>query len=370
MDNSFLQFSGKLTALNKFSYLNQLYKKKISILFFSFLILLLTYLALRTLLSDVYFTSDRQKVFDSLMIVILPFAVSILNVQVLRGLNKIITSELFRGIIRYGLLIILLVVLLYINKIDLAINVFIISIFLLAISSTIFVVNKLPNQKQKSTFGITNKDILKTSIPMSISFFALLIMQSFDIIILEKYFGFKMVAHYGIAVKLSMIIGIVLSSINTLIAPKISTLYYKKEYDNLKQLIKRSAYLNFFITTPLVILVAIFSDTLLSFFGEEYQVAKMALIIILSGQIFNAFCGSVGTYLNMTGRQKIHQKVLLMALILNVILNLIFIPKFEMMGAAFSTSISLVFWNITGAIIIYKKDKINSSIFRKFTVRK
>ena len=188
-------------------------------------------------------------------------------------------------------------------------------------------------------------------------------MQSFDIIILEHYYGFKTVAHYGIAVKVSLIVGIVLSSINTLIAPKISTLYFKKEFDALKHLITKSALLNFLITTPIIVLIIIFSEFLLELFGEDYVLAKYALIFILLSQAFNAICGSVGTYLNMTGRQKIHQKILLIALVLNIILNLIFIPIYGMVGAAVSTGISLVFWNITGVIIIMKKDKINSTIF-------
>ena len=194
-------------------------------------------------------------------------------------------------------------------------------------------------------------------------------MQSFDIIILERFYDFKVVAHYGIAIKISLIIGIVLASINTLIAPNISSLFYENKKEELNTLVRKATSLNFVITLPIIFFVSFFSEFFLEIFGEEYVVAKSALIIILAGQIFNAICGPVGTYLNMTGRQVVYQKVLLIALLLNLVLNLILIPKFGIIGSAASTSISLMFWNITGMLIIYRKDKINSSIFGKIIIK-
>ena len=87
------------------------------------------------------------------------------------------------------------------------------------------------------------------------------------------------------------------------------------------------------------------------------------MYIILIGQVINAFCGPVGLYLNMTGRQNLFQIVLLICLVINVIMNLILIPKYEMIGAAISTAASFTMWNLIGLYIALKKDKVNLSIF-------
>jgi O-antigen/teichoic acid export membrane protein len=60
----------------------------------------------------------------------------------------------------------------------------------------------------------------------------------------------------------------------------------------------------------------------------------------------------------MTGRQKIFQYILILAVVMNFLLNSFLIKQYNMNGAAISYSISMVFWNITAAIYIYKMDKI------------
>ena len=69
-------------------------------------------------------------------------------------------------------------------------------------------------------------EIIKVSFPMSFSLITLLMMQSFDIFILEKYWSFEKVAYYGAAVKITTGIGLILTTINAVIAPDISKLYF------------------------------------------------------------------------------------------------------------------------------------------------
>lgn len=370
MDNSFLQFVGKLRAQGQESYLKKLYKNKILITIVMVVGSLILYVALTYIFKD-FFSEDRKYIYNYIAITLLPFALFILNIQVLRGLNQLVVSELFRGVFRHGLLLLLILLAISYDKLDDIIVIFSISIYILGVVSTYQVWRSFPKIGNDliNYESISRKQILKTSIPMSISFFSLLIMQSFDIIILERFYDFKVVAHYGIAIKISLIIGIVLASINTLIAPNISSLFYENKKEELNTLVRKATSLNFVITLPIIFFVSFFSEFFLEIFGEEYVVAKSALIIILAGQIFNAICGPVGTYLNMTGRQVVYQKVLLIALLLNLVLNLILIPKFGIIGSAASTSISLMFWNITGMLIIYRKDKINSSIFGKIIIK-
>jgi len=62
--------------------------------------------------------------------------------------------------------------------------------------------------------------------------------------------------------------------------------------------------------------------------------------------------------MNMTGKQNVLQKVLLISFFINLILNWYLIPIYGIEGAAFSTSFSMIFWNITVVVYIYKKDKV------------
>ena len=71
--------------------------------------------------------------------------------------------------------------------------------------------------------------------------------------------------------------------------------------------------------------------------------------------MFSAICGSVGTLLQMSGNQKYFQNVLIAAAILNVALNNILIPNYQLLGAAIASLVSNVFWNILMVIYIKRK---------------
>ncbi len=368
MNTSFLQFSGRLDAKGEFNKIVALYKKKITLLSLMFVFFFGCYMLLSKLLVIPYF-QDEEVVFalNKVFIVLFPFTLTLLNLEVLRALDLLYTSESLRNIGRFGLLLIFVLALVYFNRIEYLLDAFIVSFIILAVYSSVIIMAKMRKLKaENNQINISYKEILKVSFPMSFSLISLLIMQSFDIYVLEKYFSFKTIAYYGIAIKISAVVGIILTSINATIAPQISKLFYENDFINLRGVIKKATVLNVVLSVPLILFLILFSDSILSFFGSNYILAKQALYIILFGQVINAFCGPVGLYLNMTGRQNLFQKVLLLALIINIIMNLILIPKYEMIGAAISTAFSFTMWNIVGLIIAYKKDKVNLSIFGFF----
>lgn len=86
--------------------------------------------------------------------------------------------------------------------------------------------------------------------------------------------------------------------------------------------------------------------------------AKEALVVLVLGQGLCAFFGSAPVYLNMTGRQRIFQRIVLGALVLNFLLNYWLIPSYGMLGAAIAFSVSALFWNLGTALFVYVKDGV------------
>jgi O-antigen/teichoic acid export membrane protein len=106
------------------------------------------------------------------------------------------------------------------------------------------------------------------------------------------------------------------------------------------------------------VLLSIFSGHILSLFGEEYIAAKQAFLILIIGQGICSAFGSSSVYLNMTGRQHIYQIILIIAVIINFVLNRLLIPVYGMTGAAIAFVSSSFFWNFVSAVVIYRKDKM------------
>ena len=201
-------------------------------------------------------------------------------------------------------------------------------------------------------------DIFKTSAPMALSAIAYFIMQSIDIIILSIYEGFDQIAYYSVSVKLAMVTTLALMSVNIVIAPRIAEIYEKQNLQDMQQLIKHSTRIIFFISLFVLSILFLFSQEILSLFGPDYIKANQALLFLLSAQFFNAVSGPGAIYLNMTGRQKTLNKILILGLIINISLNFYFIPVEGINGAAKATLVSLIIWNAITTLLVYSKDKI------------
>jgi O-antigen/teichoic acid export membrane protein len=160
---------------------------------------------------------------------------------------------------------------------------------------------------------------------------------------------------YHTAFKLSMFAAVALMSINSIASPKFAEMYASKNKEGLKKIVHQSTKMIFWVTLPLVVIFFSIPDFLLGLFGEEFKVGMFAFILLSCGKMISAFSGSVGNILQMTGNQNILARILFLGAIINVLLNLILIPKYGINGAAIASTISTVFWNITMVFAVKKK---------------
>lgn len=370
MGEAFLLFVGKMEAEGNQHHIKSIYKKNVITIFISFFIFLMIYLVLSRLININFFTQTNIRLFDKVFFVLFFSTMSLYNFQVIRGLRKLALSEFFRNIFRYGFLFLMLgIIILFDFDEDFVLNSFLIVFLITALLTTATIVWYLPKDTSRSESNdFTTKKILKISIPMSISFISLLTMQSFDTIMIEYYINIESVAFYTVAVKITFIVGIMQLTINSVIAPDISKNWYNNNKVELRGLINKAIKLNFIFTFPIILVLYFISDTFLLFLGENYIKSQTPLLILLIGQVLNSFCGPVGLYLNMTGRQNVLLKILMISTIVNIALNILIIPIYGITGAAISTSLSMALWNIVGVLYVYKEDNIaliiNRSIFR------
>jgi O-antigen/teichoic acid export membrane protein len=81
-------------------------------------------------------------------------------------------------------------------------------------------------------------------------------------------------------------------------------------------------------------------EFLLVYFGPEYATSAPLLQILLVGSIVFGINRVYGPVLQAIGEVKRQQATIVVALVLNIVLNLLFIPRFGILGAAVATTIS------------------------------
>lgn len=204
--------------------------------------------------------------------------------------------------------------------------------------------------KSKTTF----RELITISFPMFLTAVMQIVVLQTDVLMLSHMSTLEYVGIYSIVMKLALLSSFIITSINTIIAPKFSELYYNKNMDELKNISKKSTKLIFYTTLPITIVLIVFGEELLSIFGEKFMIGSFALILLASGQLVNAMAGSVGYFLNMTGHQKTLNKIVLLGGISNIILNILLIPNYGINGAALASMISMILWNLLASFYVKK----------------
>ena len=143
--------------------------------------------------------------------------------------------------------------------------------------------------------------------------------------------------------------------------PKLTALFEKNDYSEINKLVKYA--LNFILVLgiPSICGLEIIAPHLIVLAaGEEYIDAAPALRTLGMAMACSFIGGWIG---NMTfipaGKEKICLRVSIVSACINIILNLILIPRWGLYAAALTTFISELFGMICGFIFIDKRIKID-----------
>ena len=195
---------------------------------------------------------------------------------------------------------------------------------------------------------------LATSFPIFISTTVMIALLWADKLLLGIYVSEDNVGIYEISAKLAFLIGFNLEALNSILSPKISRAFAKGEIERMQADIGFTVRLSTGISILTLIGLILFSDLLLSFFGPEFARGKPVILIVCIGQMFNVLCGPVANIMQMTGYQSLLSRVIVIALVVNIGLNIWLIPTYGIIGAAWATTITYTFWNVSCAYLIKK----------------
>ncbi len=286
------------------------------------------------------------------------FSIHCINEQTFRGMKKISIFSFFQSTSKMMMTVILFLIFYYLLGINHNVGIYsyFSALLLVFISSTIFVFIKLRKGIREEL--IKPSVLLESSIPMMMSTSVLLLMSWADTLMLGIFCDESQVGIYNVAVKVAFLASFALTSINSISAPKISETYNNKDLPAFYKVVSQTTKTIFFSTIPLVAFVFIFPEFILNFFGKEFLSARVALLILVFSQLINTMSGSVGIILNMTGKEKIFRNILSIALVINVTLNLLLIPRFGIEGAAIASATSMIFWNLYSVYYVYREYNI------------
>lgn len=340
-------------------------KTSMGLLLFSALVGSFILYALSGFLSHFYKDESLERYFIIAAITLTPLILLRLNFETLRGKNKIIRFGFLSHIIPFFVASILVLVGFYYFNIiedDIIISAYAIGV-VIAFTLSAFWIKKVDTSLLKK---YTAKQLMHYSFPMLATSSFIFIMGWTDTLMLGYYNDKVDVGIYNVVIRIARIAIIAITSINLVLAPKISELYGNSEVDEMKQLITKSTKLIFVFTVPLVLVIMIANKYVLSIFGNEFIDGGTALIIVMTSQLINAISGSSGQVMNMTGNHKKIRNFTMYSGVLNISLNFLLIPLYGIIGAAIATASSIIVLNLSSAIFV-KRNLGIVTYFNPFT---
>ena len=364
-NQAIIYYSGILTSKKSFGSIKSIYFKMNFLILVACAILYTPLLVIdKEIINQIFNKQGAYELVSLSLQGLVFYSITMLNIDTIRALKHTLISEGFRNIFRYTPFFIFSIILYIIDSPEDLVLWFIYSFVVIFVISTavvyLFLFNK--NFPKSAAHNFSSTEILRASFPMALSAISYFLMQSTDVLFISAYDTFESVAYYSIAVKLATVTALALISVNIVIAPKIASIYNDKNFSQLKLILKKATRINVVISLPIIVLLLLFSEYVLSTFGSNYILAKNALWVLLIAQFFNSITGPSALYLNMTGRQKKLNVILLISLVINIVLNFLLVPAFGMLGAAISTTTSFVISKILASALVFYLDNVKTFI--------
>ncbi|HJN64176.1 MAG TPA: flippase [Flavobacteriales bacterium] len=358
LDTTSIRFIASFASKDKWTSIFSLRKQVITILSFTsvFASVLMYFLAIP--IADLI--NAKSEYIELNAFFVLPMAFFMLHYQSLRGLKRIAEFSFFYRMSQ-ALFSVISIVIIYQFTQDSEVPVYaylvsvIIVSFLSFLSFRFWLKNRSDGKESAEKEIMSYSTLLKISIPLMFAQSVQFIMAWTDKLMLGAMTTPEDVGIYHTAFKLSMFAAVALMSINSIASPKFAEMFGKNDMEGLKKVVHQSTKMIFWTSVPLVTIFFIFPEFFLGLFGEEFKIGVTAFIFLSCGRLVSSFSGSVGNILQMTGNQNIYALILFFGAILNIVLNLILIPKYDINGAAVASMSSLIVWNLAMVFVVKKK---------------
>ncbi|WP_266080471.1 flippase [Haladaptatus caseinilyticus] len=262
------------------------------------------------------------------------------------GFRETKYSVYAKDIIQSGSAGILIAAVVYFHgSIRLVIAAYVVSI-VLGLVYSIAVLARKSGMYDSLRYEIRYREVLLFSIPVMFTAVSQYLVSWTDILMLGILMDSAAVGYYQVAFQTAAIMGFIMFGVNSLFPSVAADLYHSDRLDELRTTYQIITKWITYLTVVSFLFIVIKSDEILRLFGSSFEQSQMALIVLGTAFIVAGVVGPTGYLLSMTGYERVEMVNNVVIAVLNIVLNYVLIGKFGVLGAAFSTSISLSLLNV------------------------
>ncbi len=213
------------------------------------------------------------------------------------------------------------------------------------------------NKKVKIYFSLNKKIIsflFKIALPFAIAGIFIRIYSYIDSVLLSKLAGSTAVGLYSVAYKLTFAFQFIPAAFGASIFPAFSYFYaYSKE--KLQQTFEKAVRYLVMLALPLTGGIFVLADKfILTLYGQEYFPSIIPLRILICVLIFVFLNYPLGSILNACDKQGINTRNIGLAMVINVVLNFVLIPRYSFIGSSIAALVSYSFLTFISIFYVTK----------------
>lgn len=197
-------------------------------------------------------------------------------------------------------------------------------------------------KKYVNNVPVKFKDVLKHFKPclkLFLPVIAVTIYKVMDKTMIGWFSNTSEVGFYENAEKIINVPNAIIAALGTVMLPRMSNLYAKNKQEESKKIIEKSIKVMMFLAFAMTFgLICISKNFSLLFFGKNFEKSGTIIILLSVTILFLSWGNVIRTqYLIPKEYDKIYIKSAFLGAIINLIFNLIFIPKYKSVGACIGT---------------------------------
>lgn len=179
-------------------------------------------------------------------------------------------------------------------------------------------------------------------------------LKYFDSIMIGKYMPLAFVGVYTIAAFIPTVIEAPLTAIEKIAAAKISFAWAENNRVEILEIYKKSTLYMLLLGGLLFLGINVNIKTLLSFLPQGYEAGAPVVLILSVGTLFNMATGLNAPILFNSDKYRYGAWMLIALAALSLVLQMLFIPRMGIIGAACATAASYMFYNCVLFWFVYK----------------
>ena len=185
-----------------------------------------------------------------------------------------------------------------------------------------------------------------------------------DLVILltSPFLGAEALAPFGIALKISMLIGFIVQVTHQMSLPDLAEAHQRDNMEELLDALLRSTLLPVLVTASALVAAIFWGDQILRLFGPDYVAAKWGLVILVSAQLIRALAGPAPLLLTLGGAQATNAIISVTCCFVLLIANAALIPHLGLLGACLSVVLVIMAWTGISAVMLRRRMKTGAGL--------